>query len=390
MTPKAIANKIKSKGLQKLRWYCEMCEKQCRDENGFKCHCMSEGHLRQMKLFADAPGKFLNEFSSQFMSNFLRTLKHRHGTKRVQANSVYQEYISDRNHMHMNATRWSSLSEFVTFLGRQGYCSVEDTEKGWFISYIERDPEVLAKQEALRKREELELDEEQRNQKLINEQIERAKQTEGTSFVPTTATELQKAPDEKIVFKLPSKSSLHPASDSNTLNKSKPNPLKSTFAQRDDEPQSVTSLGPSGAEPKVKRPALEEGTTAGREVEDARLDHWLFEDVVVKVLNKTVGNGKYYKQKGVVVRLVDNYVGEIRMLDSGDILRLDQEHCETVIPNVGGKVLIVNGAYRGQTATLQAVDFDQFTATLCISSAGASHGRVCQLPYEDFSKLYHQ
>jgi len=32
MTPKAIANRIKAKGLQKLRWYCQMCQKQCRDE----------------------------------------------------------------------------------------------------------------------------------------------------------------------------------------------------------------------------------------------------------------------------------------------------------------------------------------------------------------------
>ena len=36
--PKWLANKMKSKGLQKLRWFCQMCEKQCRDENGFKCH----------------------------------------------------------------------------------------------------------------------------------------------------------------------------------------------------------------------------------------------------------------------------------------------------------------------------------------------------------------
>lgn len=34
------SNKQKSKGLQKLRWYCQMCEKQCRDENGFKV-CIS-------------------------------------------------------------------------------------------------------------------------------------------------------------------------------------------------------------------------------------------------------------------------------------------------------------------------------------------------------------
>ena len=36
LTPKAIANRIKAKGMQKLRWYCQMCAKQCRDENGFK------------------------------------------------------------------------------------------------------------------------------------------------------------------------------------------------------------------------------------------------------------------------------------------------------------------------------------------------------------------
>ena len=50
LTPKAIANRIKAKGLQKLRWYCQMCEKQCRDENGFKCHCASEGHQRMMQV----------------------------------------------------------------------------------------------------------------------------------------------------------------------------------------------------------------------------------------------------------------------------------------------------------------------------------------------------
>ena len=35
-TPKAIANAQKSKGLQKLRFFCQLCQKQCRDENGFK------------------------------------------------------------------------------------------------------------------------------------------------------------------------------------------------------------------------------------------------------------------------------------------------------------------------------------------------------------------
>ena len=39
LTPKAIANRIKAKGLQKLRWYCQMCQKQCRDE--VICYCVT-------------------------------------------------------------------------------------------------------------------------------------------------------------------------------------------------------------------------------------------------------------------------------------------------------------------------------------------------------------
>lgn len=61
LTPKAIGNRIKAKGLSKLRWYCEMCQKQCRDENGFKCHQTSEGHLRQMRIFAENPEAVMKE-----------------------------------------------------------------------------------------------------------------------------------------------------------------------------------------------------------------------------------------------------------------------------------------------------------------------------------------
>jgi len=63
---KQIGNAIKAKGLQKLRWYCQLCQKQCRDENGFKCHQTSEGHKRQMMLFGHDPDKFVDDFSQQF------------------------------------------------------------------------------------------------------------------------------------------------------------------------------------------------------------------------------------------------------------------------------------------------------------------------------------
>ncbi len=47
---------------------------------------------------------------------------------------------SSRHHIHMNATKWLSLTEFVKYLGRTGKCRVDETPKGWFISIIQEDP----------------------------------------------------------------------------------------------------------------------------------------------------------------------------------------------------------------------------------------------------------
>jgi len=88
LTPKAISNRIKAKGLQKLRWYCEMCQKQCRDENGFKCHLMSESHQRQLLLVAENPEKFIDTFSQTFLDDFMDLVRRQYGTKRVHANQV--------------------------------------------------------------------------------------------------------------------------------------------------------------------------------------------------------------------------------------------------------------------------------------------------------------
>ena len=140
---------MKAKGLQRLRWYCQICQKQCRDENGFKCHTQSESHLRQMLVVGESAGKHIADFSMQFQHDFVQLLSRRFGTKRVKANNVYQEFIQDRNHLHMNATRWVTLTEFVKHLGRTGVARVDETEKGWFIAWIDNSPNALAKQVSL-------------------------------------------------------------------------------------------------------------------------------------------------------------------------------------------------------------------------------------------------
>ncbi|KAH0566313.1 hypothetical protein GP486_000284 [Trichoglossum hirsutum] len=198
---KFLNNKLKSKGLQRLRWYCQVCERQMRDENGFKCHTQSESHVRQMLLIGEDPRKAIDGYSDQFLKDFLQLLKTAHGEKKVHINHFYQEYISNKEHIHMNATRWPSLTEFAKYLGREGLCRVEDNEKGLHISWIDNSPEALRRQDAIRKKERQDKGDEERERKMIQEQIERAKVDAGAKLDDETeerARALQRAEGEKV------------------------------------------------------------------------------------------------------------------------------------------------------------------------------------------------
>ena len=81
-----------------------------------------------------------------FLTFAVLYIANRFGTKRVKANNVYQEFIQDKHHQHMNSTRWVTLTEFVKHLGRTGVARVDETEKGWFLAWIDSSPKALEKQ----------------------------------------------------------------------------------------------------------------------------------------------------------------------------------------------------------------------------------------------------
>jgi DNA/RNA-binding protein KIN17 len=195
---KDIANRMKAKGLQKLRFFCQMCNKQCRDENGFKCHLTSDSHLRNMQSFCSNSSGMLDQFSSEFEKNYLDTLYRRHRTKKMNANNVYQEVIQDKEHVHMNATKWGTLTDFVQYLGKAGKCVVEETERGWYITFIERNPEILAQQENYKRRVEAEKREEKKLAKRMEMQrVEAAKMMDRAGFgVQVEASNLKRTDED--------------------------------------------------------------------------------------------------------------------------------------------------------------------------------------------------
>ena len=42
----------------------------------------------------------------------------------------------DRDHVHMNSTRWLTLSQFTEWLGKNGYCEVDYQEGKGMVSFV--------------------------------------------------------------------------------------------------------------------------------------------------------------------------------------------------------------------------------------------------------------
>lgn len=129
-----------------------------------------------MMLVGENPGRYIHQYSRDFERDFLTLLRTSHQEKPQHLNRFYQEYISNKTHVHQNATRWNSLTEFARYLGRQGLCRVTEEEDGLYISWIDNRPEVLARQDAVRKKERQDQGDAEREKRAIKEQVARAHQ----------------------------------------------------------------------------------------------------------------------------------------------------------------------------------------------------------------------
>ncbi|KAF4994688.1 hypothetical protein FDECE_13044 [Fusarium decemcellulare] len=212
---------------------------------------MSESHARNIDNIDDIRGT-INEFSQQFQTSFLRLLRTSHQEKSVHSNRFYQTYIADKHHVHLNATRWSSLSEFVKSLGREGLCRVEEKDDGLYIAYIDRSPEAILRADALKKREQAEAASKASEDDVIKAQVQRA-QANRKPVSDATPTALPTEPGPAITFQLTAERKDSPKPTAGGLTKSfnafkaaKRNAFQDAKKRKQPEPT-------TGEEPPAKR-----------------------------------------------------------------------------------------------------------------------------------------
>ncbi|KAJ3310684.1 DNA/RNA-binding protein kin17 [Boothiomyces sp. JEL0838] len=115
------------------------------------------------------------------------------------AKAIYEDFISDPFHVHLNSTRWTSFTAYVKYLGKEGFAKVEETDGGWMIQYIDRSG-ILDKQKSAQKKAIVEKTDEERERILIQEQLDAVKKPDEPKQV---FTELKREDDKpiKLAFK---------------------------------------------------------------------------------------------------------------------------------------------------------------------------------------------
>lgn len=189
----------------------------------------------------------------------------------------YQEVIADKTHVHLNATKWHSLTEFVKHLGRSGIVRAEEKEDGIFIAYIDSSPEALARRESVRKKELQDRGDEEREQAILREQIKRAQrdaEARGVSLEENEEEEqkheLRREEGEMIKLSFGTGKGA-PAKE--TVAASKPsNSLTETSSKGAEESQEGEASGRSGSdspaatEPRKEGDAKPDGAAAAKPV----------------------------------------------------------------------------------------------------------------------------
>ena len=274
---------------------------------------------------------------------------------------------------------------YIYFIGKEGKAIVDETEKGWFIQYIDRDPKALARQMQAEQRQKYELDEEERHKREIEAQVRAAEEQLQKSSADNEVVDnnLVRTDDaDKIAVSLNLDSG-------NLLLKKRT--LKAVFSADDDDDDgaagnqcsakkmrymdiptssSMVSSGVGGgpsrhfssssghpplpsslastsaatkvnaapakvtfaADESISKQSHHAGDSKDRPSQSDRKDYWLHKNICVKVVSESLEKGKLFKQKGVVVRVIDRYLAEVDI--DGKVYKIDQDDLETVIPKV--------------------------------------------------------
>lgn len=288
----------------------------------------------------------------------------------VDSNLVYQEYIKDRHHIHLSATRWKSVAGFVRFLGQKGIAEIkkkkaagldsddsdakymfggsaeaddsEDIDEyeeeeeqevfekdptkrpKWFIKLIDKSPEAIlaakSKSAALKKFS----DEETLQARQMASVEKRAKSTttdhQLTRAVTMVAlvTKQSQQPSKRVasIFEESSSSESDEVQESSRKKNAVLEQMAEEYKKEKRPDVPVVSYFP-------KTPIV---ISVDEEEEEEQVP-WIRKGLLIRIGNVSLGGGQYLNLLAVIDEVINDFGAQVTVLKSGDQLLLDQDDC---------------------------------------------------------------
>jgi DNA/RNA-binding protein KIN17 len=300
------------KGIYKLKYFCQICDKQCRDKDGFNCHIKSSTHKKNLEIVSQNPDQFINKFSSDFESTFLDILKRNYSNIYISANKVYQEYIEDKDSIHLNATKWATLSAFIKHLHSIGKIHIQATEKETKIKYIDITPDNYREKEMQEKKQKDEIYLQRKREK----EFEKYNKLVEKKPIENDEVDVNKLKDISIEIK-----------KTEVLNLKIENNIRIPKRNSDKF---------NSAEP------------------------WIAEGLIVKIKDNELN--QLYDKKGKIIKLINEYFAEVEV--DNLIIKIDQEFLKPIIPPLGLKVMILYGKDKHKVGILEEIDLKNKIANI--------------------------
>ena len=181
----------------------------------------------------------------------------------------------------LERTTETRIYEGITlYLGRTGKAIIDETEKGWYVTWVQKDQDTLDKEKKAAKKEKMVKDDEEKVKDYIDVQIELAKSQSTFDEAEFEATELLKAEDEQLKLDLKMKNFNKIQENGNTdlknVFKTVPGPSKEKEKVKVDIKRKMTALEEIMSQEKKKKKVPEEEN-------DPKVRSWLRKRIVVKV-----------------------------------------------------------------------------------------------------------
>lgn len=255
---------------------------------------------------------------------------------------------------------------------------------GWYVTYIDRDPETLAAQERKAKKQKMDKDDEERMMEFIEKQVEKGQQesNEQSESIKEPLKRLDSDAPLVLNMKINKKPKLLPI-------------IKQEKIDKDSiSNESTSMISDVKSEEPNKEYTDKEKNSAKIEKDESKLNNdndnmegWLREGLMVKVITKTLGD-KYYKSKGIIQSVENsNFIGKVKLRSPEEVenhvIKIDQEYLETVIPAIGKEVIILWGKYKAMKGIVHKLHIEHYSIDVKLESDNTI---VKKLPYEQICK----